>query len=109
MFQPSQTTAQTWTVTDAMTIEVAGGGDLDGTAHFTLHRTTDCSDTAIFSDDVDVAGPTGTSVSTVATVDSTFTGDEPILYWNVSYESDNPSHADIAASCDENTVLDINN
>ncbi len=109
LFQPTQTTAQTWTVFDTMTIDVAGGGDLDGTAHFTLHRASDCLDTAIFSEDVPVSGPSGTSVFTTATVDSTFTGDEPILYWNVSYESDNPSHSDIAASCTENSILDINN
>ena len=108
-FQPSQTTAQTWSVFDSMTITVAGGGDLLGTAHFGLHRMSDCTDVAFFTEDVAVAGPSGTSVSTTPTTLTTFTGDEPTLYWNVSYESDNPSHADIAASCTENSILDINN
>ncbi len=108
-FQPSQTTAQTWSVFDSMTITVAGGGDLLGTAHFGLHRTSDCTDVAFFTEDVAVAGASGTSVSTTPTTVTTFTADEPTLYWNVSYESDNPSHADIAASCTENSILDINN
>jgi hypothetical protein len=109
LFQPAQTTAQTWSVFDTMTITVAGGGDLLGTAHFALHRTADCSDVAFFTEDVAVSGPSGTSVSTTPTALTTFTADEPTLYWNVSYDSDNPSHADIPASCTENSSLDINN
>lgn len=108
-FQPEQTTAQTWSVFDTMTITVAGGGDLLGTAHFALHRTNDCSDVAFFTEDVAVSGASGTSVSTTPTALTTFTADEPTLYWNVSYDSDNPSHADIPASCTENSNLDINN
>jgi hypothetical protein len=105
-FQPEQTTAQTWSVFDTITVTVAGGGDLDGTAHFALHRTSDCSDVAFYTEDVAVAGPSGTSVSTTP---QTFTGSEPTLYWSVSYTSDNASHADIAATCIENSTLAIDN
>jgi hypothetical protein len=108
-FQPEETTAQTWSVFDTMTITVEGGGDLDGTARFTLHRTSDCTDDAIFTEDVPVSGPSGTEVSTTPGASTTFTGDEPILYWSVSYTSDNAAHADIAATCTENSNLDINN
>jgi hypothetical protein len=107
-FQPTQTTAQTWTVSDAITINVTGGGDLAGTAHFALYRSATCSGTAIAgtSEDVAVSGPSGTSVSTTP---FTFTASESVLYWKVSYDSTNTKHADIAATCTENSVLTVNN
>ena len=92
-----------------MTITVGGGGNLAGTAHFALHRTSDCSDLAFFTEDVAVAGASGTSVSTTVVLLTTFTTDEPTLYWKVSYTGTNVQHADIAATCTENSNLDINN
>ena len=33
---------------------------------------------------------------------------EPVIYWKVSYTSDNPAQTGIAATCTENSSIDIN-
>jgi hypothetical protein len=108
-FQPTQTTAQTWTVKDSITVSVTGGGNLAGTAHFELHKTTDCSDAAIDTQNVPVSGASGTTVSTTVNANTTFTTSQTTLYWKVSYTSTNPAQKDIAATCTENSSVTIIN
>jgi hypothetical protein len=109
-FQPTATTAQTWTVKDSITIlDGGGGGALAGTAHFELHKTSDCSDSAVDSQDVPVSGATPQTVGTTVNANTTFTTSQPTLYWKVSYTSTNPAQKDIAASCKENSSVTITN
>jgi len=103
-FQPEQTTAQTWTVFDTMTITVGGGGDLDGTAYFELYPDSTCTGTPLYDESVGISGG-GTTASTTP---QTFTADAT-LYWKVWYTSNNTAHADIAATCTENSTLEVNN
>jgi hypothetical protein len=107
-FQPTLSTAQTWTVKDSAKVEVSGGGDLDGAVTFELHKTSDCSDPAVVGsvETVDVNGASGTTVSSTPI---TFTTSQPTLYWKVSYHSDNGAQKDIAATCTENSSLTVTN
>jgi hypothetical protein len=105
-FQPALTTTQTWTVKDKATITVSGGGNLTGTAHFALYDNNTCTGTALYTQDVAVSGA---SPQNPETTPFTFTASQPTLYWKVSYTSTNSSHANIAATCTENSSLTINN
>ena len=105
-FQPALVTAQTWTVKDQATITVSGGGNLTGTARFELWDGIDCSGTMLYSQDVAVSGA---SPEAPETTPFTITTSKPTLYWKVSYTSTNASHANIAASCTENSSLTVNN
>ncbi|MBI2777058.1 MAG: Ig-like domain repeat protein [Chloroflexi bacterium] len=102
-FNPTLTTAQTWTVSDTVTIDPVGGGDLEGTVYFELRRNS-CDGTLISSESIAVTGGATTASSTA----QVFT-DDVTLWWVVWYSSENPAQTDIATSCKENSVLEVNN
>jgi hypothetical protein len=110
VFQPTLSTAQTVTIQDTATIsDGGGGGDLSGTAHFEAFSAAGCAAAdaiANTAEDVPVAGaaPQDASTSVMTITDPGV----PTIYWQVSYTSNNPSQADIAATCTENSSIDIN-
>ena len=105
VFFPELSTAQSWSVTDKVTITVSGGGDLSGTAYFELWQ--DACDTGTLLDEQNfpISGSSPQEATTTANV---FDADVT-LYWKVWYDSDNPKQTDIAATCTENSVLEVNN
>jgi hypothetical protein len=108
VFQPELSTTQTVTIKDEATISVSGGGDLDGQAHFQPFSDSSCTagNELAAVQDIDVAGA---SSQTVGTTPMTIVDPgEPTIYWQVSYTSDNPAQADIAATCTENSSIVIN-
>ena len=115
-FQPTQQTAQTWKVTDTATISVTGGGPLAGTVHFKLFTTNNCaagSEIAAGTQNIAVTDAVGdgdgVGTASVTTTPVTFTSTATTLYWQTSYTSTNASHADVAATCTENSSLTIAN
>jgi hypothetical protein len=106
-FQPSLTSTQTVTITDAATVSASGGGSLNGTLHFQPFSDSGCSTTSLGSQvDVGVSGASPQSRSTTTTLTYTTNGAHPV-YWKVSYSSNNPAQKDIAAACSENTAITI--
>ena len=79
---------------------------LDGTVTFTLYPSLNCTGVAIYSDDFDIAGAPPQTVETANTTKVSGDGD---FSWQVSYVSDNPAQRDIPASCEETSVLTIDN
>jgi hypothetical protein len=109
VFQPALTTAQTVTIKDAATITVTGGGNLSGTAHFQPFNGAGCVAGTSLGAVQDVA-VSGASPQTVSTTPITITSQTALtVYWQVSYTSTNAAQSDIAATCTENTAIDINN
>ena len=108
-FQPSMSTAQTWTVKDSATVTVTGGGNLAGSVTFELHKTSNCSDAATDTQTKQVSGASPQTVSTDVNANTTFTTSQPTLYWKVSYASTNGAHKNIAATCTENSSVTIDN
>jgi hypothetical protein len=108
VFNPSLTTAQTVTIKDDATITVSGGGDLSGTAHFQPFSGAGCVAGTELGAVQDVA-VSGASPQTVGTTAITIVSPGDTVYWQVSYTSDNDAQSDIAATCTENSIIDINN
>ncbi|MFF2484833.1 hemagglutinin [Microbacterium sp. NPDC058062] len=105
--QPTMTTAQRWTPNDSATITASAGGNLAGTASFTLYPTTNCTGTPVLPTiNVPVAGASPQTPSTANTVAVTAGGS---FSWKVSYDSTNPAQLDIADTCKEVSTLTINN
>ena len=109
VFQPALTTAQTVTIKDDATITVSGGGALSGTAHFQPFSGAGCVAGTELGAVQDVA-VSGASPQTVGTTAITITSTTALtVYWQVSYTSNNAAQSSIAATCTENTAIDINN
>jgi hypothetical protein len=105
--QPTMTTAQRWTPNDSAVITATAGGNLAGTASFTLYPTTNCTGTPVFATiNVPVAGASPQTANTANTVAVTAGGS---FSWKVSYDSTNPAQLDIADTCKEVSTLTINN
>ncbi|MFB7884993.1 hemagglutinin [Microbacterium sp. NPDC056057] len=105
--QPTMTTAQRWTPNDSATITASAGGNLAGTASFTLYPTTNCAGTPVLPTiNVPVAGASPQTPSTANTVAVTTGGS---FSWKVSYDSTNPAQLDIGDTCKEVSTLTINN
>ena len=105
--QPTMTTAQRWTPNDSATITASAGGNLAGTASFTLYPTTNCTGTPVLPTiNVPVAGASPQTPSTANTVAVTTGGS---FSWKVSYDSTNPAQLDIGDTCKEVSTLTINN
>lgn len=103
----SLSTAQSWVPNDSMTVSAGAGGDLLGTATFTLYASADCEEgTEVFTEDVAVAGVSGTTVSTSNEDAVDGSGS---YSWGVSYANDNPAHEDIGFSCEETSDLTVDN
>jgi hypothetical protein len=107
-FNPALTTTQTVTIKDSATITVSGGGNLNGTAHFQPFSDASCTagNELATQQNVSVSGASSQTVST--TPITILDPGEPTIYWKVSYTSNNPAHNNIAASCTENSSIDIN-
>jgi hypothetical protein len=101
-------TAQSWVPNDSATISApAGSGDLDGTVTFTLYESGDCTGTVLYGPaGVDVSGVSPQTVDTSNTTAVEATG---TFSWSVSYDSDNSAQEDIGASCQETSLLTIEN
>lgn len=102
----SLTTAQRWVPNDSATISASAGGSLAGTASFGLYANNTCTGTALYSEDVPVAGASPEIASTSNTTARTASGS---FWWKVSYDSTNPAQLDIAATCTETSSLTITN
>lgn len=102
----SMTTAQTWVPNDSATISAAAGGALAGKAKFELFASADCGGTAIYTEEVTVAGTSPQTVGTGNTTAQTASGS---FSWRVGYDSTNAAQDDIAASCHETSALTIHN
>jgi hypothetical protein len=101
------TTAQSWVPNDSAEISAAAGGNLAGTAHFTLYPSSDCTGTPVYpSEAVPVSGASPQTVHTSNTTAVTASGD---FSWSVSYDSTNLAQDDIAASCHEVSSLTVDN
>ena len=106
---PDVSTSQWFYPNDSARVQVAsGGGNLDGTVHFAVYETADCSGTALFTEDQAVAGGLDVTVDTTnitVKVDATTT-----LYWDVDYESNKTAHDDVDGACgDETSTITIDN
>ena len=99
------TTAQTWVPNDSATIS-APAGNLAGTVSFSLHRSADCSGTALYSSTAAVAGASPQTVGTTNTGAQSVSGS---FSWSVAYDSTNLAQRDIPASCQETSALTISN
>jgi hypothetical protein len=100
-------TSQSWVPNDSATLSAGAGGDLAGTATFTLYPSTDCSGTAVYTEDVPVSGPSSQTVSTSNT-GAVPAGD---YSWKVAYHSTNEAQRDIpgSISCVETSSLTVAN
>ena len=107
-FNPALTTTQTVTITDSATITVNGGGDLLGTAHIRPFSDSSCTagNELAAQQNLPVSGASPQTVTTTAM--TILDPGEPTIYWQVSYTSNNPAQTDIAATCTENSSIDIN-
>lgn len=103
----SGTTAQKWLPNDSGTISASAGGDLAGSATFTLYPSGDCSGTSVYSASVPVSGASPQTVSTAnTTVVVTASGS---YSWKLAYSSTNANQTGFTATCKEATTLTINN
>jgi hypothetical protein len=102
----SMTSAQSFIPNDSVTVSAAAGGNLAGTVHFAVYESTDCSGTAIYTQDVAVSAANPKTVHTTNTTVSTTAAN---VSWLVSYDSTNSAQRSIAASCFEKTALSIDN
>ena len=105
---------QTWVPNDAVTVTAeAGSGDLDGTVSFVLYDTATCEPSEeggdpLYSTTQDVSGDpvTGVEVSTSNTDEVDASGS---FSWRIKYDSNNPAQQSIGWSCEETSVLTIDN
>lgn len=102
----SMTSAQSFIPNDAATVSAPAGGAMAGTVTFKLYESSDCSGTAILTQQKTVSGASSQTVSTTNTTVSTTAAN---VSWLVSYTSTNPAQQDIPATCLEKTALTINN
>jgi len=108
----SGTTAQKWLPNDSGTISASAGGNLAGSATFTLYPSGDCTGTSVYSESVPVSGATPQTVSTsngsvpATTVVVTASGS---YSWKLAYSSTNQNQTGFTATCKEATTLTINN
>jgi len=107
-FNPALTTTQTVTIKDSATITVNGGGALLGTAHIQAFSDSSCTvgNELAAQQNLPVSGASPQTVTTTAM--TILDPGVPTIYWKVSYTSDNPAQTGIAATCTENSSLDIN-
>jgi hypothetical protein len=105
----SMTSEQSFIPNDSATISAPQGGNLAGTVTFKAYESSDCSGTAILTQNVAVSGA---SPQTVGTDNTTVKTTAANISWNVSYDSTNPAQQDIPespATCFEKTALNIDN
>lgn len=100
--------AQRWVPNDSVTVSApAGSGALAGNVDFELFANATCTGTPIYTlMNVAVSGSSPRTVSTDNTTAQTADGS---FSWRVNYDSTNPAQRDIASTCHETSVLDIEN
>jgi hypothetical protein len=103
----SGTTAQKWLPNDSGTISASAGGNLAGSATFTLYPSGDCTGTSVYSESVPVAGASPQTVSTSNT--TVFATGSGSYSWKLAYSSTNANQTGFAATCKEATTLTITN
>lgn len=97
---------QSFIPNDRATVSAPAGGNLAGTVTFKAFESSDCSGTAILTQDVTVSGPSPQTVGTSNTTVSTTATD---ISWLLVYDSTNPAQRDIPATCLEKSTLTIDN
>jgi hypothetical protein len=104
-------TAQSWVPNDSVTVTATGaaGGNLAGTAHFTLYDDAGCTGNVVYSSGANGVAVSGASPQTVGTSNSTAVSASGSYSWSVSYDSSNSAQEDIAPSCHETSALTIDN
>jgi hypothetical protein len=102
----SLTSAQSFIPNDRATVSAPQGGNLAGTVRFEVFESTDCSGTAIFTQNMSVAGA---SPQTVGTSNTTVSTTASNISWRLTYTSTNPAQRSIPANCLEKSTLTINN
>ena len=102
----SLTTAQSFIPNDAATVSAPAGGNLAGSVRFEAFESSDCSGTAIYTQNVAVSGASPQTVHTTNTTVSTTAAN---VSWRVTYTSTNPAQRNIPATCLEKTALAIDN
>lgn len=102
----SLNSAQSFIPNDSATVTAPAGGALAGTVTFTAYESSDCSGTAILTQQKAVSG---SSPQTVSTTNTTVSTTAATVSWLVSYNSTNPAQQDIPATCLENSTLTISN
>jgi hypothetical protein len=109
--QPSMTTGQFFYPNDSATVTVtSGAGNLNGSVHFQLFTTSDCSGNALVDETKSVGGDTTVTVSTSNTTVKVDASGTTNLYWLVGYSSQNGGQKDITGVCgNENSILTIDN
>lgn len=96
-------TAQSWVPNDSVTLTADAGGNMTGTVSFTLYASADCTGEEVFDEDIQINDPSGVTVST-SNDDAVPAGS---YSWQVSYVSTNDAQRDIPASCEETSVLTV--
>jgi hypothetical protein len=102
----SMTSAQSFIPNDSATVSAPAGGGLAGKVKFEVFESTDCSGTAIYSQELPVSGASPQTVSTTNTTVSTTAAN---LSWRLTYTSNNPAQRSIGPNCFETSALSINN
>jgi hypothetical protein len=102
----SMTSAQSFIPNDSATVSAPAGGNLAGSMKFQVFEGTDCSGTAIYTQDVSVSGASPQTVHTTNTTVSTTAAN---ISWQLTYTSTNPAQRSIPANCFEHSTLTINN
>ena len=102
----SMTSVQSFIPNDSATVSAPAGGPLNGSVNFQVFESSDCSGTAIYTQDVTVSGASPQTVSTTNTTVSTTAAN---VSWKLTYTSHNPGQKSIPASCVEKSALTITN
>jgi hypothetical protein len=102
----SMSSAQSFIPNDSATVSAPAGGSLNGSVKFELFESSDCSGTAILTQNVSVSGASPQTVSTNNTTVSTTAAN---VSWQLTYTSSNPGQKSIPATCLEKTALNIDN
>jgi hypothetical protein len=100
----SMTSAQSFIPNDKATVSAPAGGNLAGSVKFEVFESSDCSGSAIYSQDVQVSGASPQTVSTTNTAVSTTATN---VSWRLTYTSTNPAQKSIPATCLEKSTLTI--
>lgn len=110
----TMSTLQRWVPNDSATVTASPGGNLKGTVLFEFFTNGTCSGSTAWTQSVAIpdasgAGTGSASPATVNTTNTTAYTTSGSFSWRVSYDSTNPAHDDVAASCKEVSTLMINN
>jgi hypothetical protein len=102
----SLTSAQTWVPNDSVTVTVDGGGTVSGKVSFALYPSSDCTGTALYSDEKSASGASPQTFASSNTIAVSASG---TYSWKVAYTAGSSTQRSISASCHETSALTISN